>query len=101
MKKRDWLKTALFLAAAVCFVLLVDRIGNYNRQEESQLVSDAVRRAALTCYAVEGAYPDSLDYLKEHYHLCYDEDNFFVTYDAFASNMPPDIYVVERGADGR
>ena len=101
MKKSDIIKIAVFAAILFIFVLITDRIGSLKWREESRIVYDAVHRAALTCYAVEGAYPDSLDYLKEHYGLKYDEENYFVTYDAFASNMSPDIYVVERGANGR
>ena len=44
------------------------------------------------------AYPDSLDYLKERYGLVYNEDLFFVSYDAFASNLMPDIQVTRKGA---
>ncbi len=101
MKKQDFIKIAVIVCVLAGSVLLIDRIGAVRWREESQIVRDAVKRAALTCYAVEGAYPDSLDYLKENYHLSYDEENYFVTYSAFASNMAPDIYVVERGADGR
>ena len=31
-------------------------------------------------------------------HLSFNEKKFRVTHDSFASNMMPDIYVVERGA---
>ena len=37
-------------------------------------------------------------YLREHYHLAYDESRYLITYEAFASNMIPDIWVTERGA---
>ena len=43
--------------------------------------------------------PDNLDYLKERYGLVYNEDLFFVSYDAFASNLMPDIQVTRKGAD--
>ena len=64
-------------------------------------VRDAVRNAALTCYAVEGAYPEDLQYLRDHYGLAYDASRYKVTYDAFASNLLPDIYVVEVGGQSR
>ena len=101
MARRDILKIAVMAVVIIAFVLLVDRIGNMRSREETQIVEDAVRRAALTCYAVEGGYPDTLDYLRENYQLAYDENQYFVTYRAFASNMMPDIYVVERGATGQ
>ena len=98
MDRRDILKL-LVIAAAICLaVLLIARIDRTSGKSETEIVRSAVRDAALTCYAVEGAYPDSVDYLREHYHLAYDESHYFITYEAFASNRIPDIYVTERGA---
>ena len=79
------------------FVLLVNNITNKNNGRELQIVRDAVKNAALTCYAVEGMYPADLQYLRDHYHLSYNEDRYIVYYEAFASNRIPDIYVTERG----
>ena len=98
MNKRDILKIAALVVGLVLVVLLVGRIDRAQGREETEIVRDAIKNAALTCYAVEGAYPDSVDYLREHYHLAYDESRYFVTYEAFASNRIPDIYVTERGA---
>jgi len=97
MNRKDILKGLCIAAVLVLFVLLTDGIGAKGAREESALVEQAVRRAALTCYAVEGAYPEDLEYLREHYHLAYNEDRYFVTYEAFAWNQFPDIYVTERG----
>lgn len=74
------------------------RLQSTSRREETELIRTAVRSAALTCFAVEGAYPSELSYLKEHYGLLYDEENYLIDYDAFASNLMPDITVLERGA---
>ena len=60
-------------------------------------VLDAVRRAALTCYAVEGAYPQSLEELERGYGLAYNKDAYIVSYDAFASNIMPNIQVLRKG----
>ena len=49
------------------------------------------------CYAVEGSYPESLDYLKEHYGLTYDEDRFFVDYQVIGANILPDVTIIEKG----
>ena len=79
--------------------LLVSRVETTQSSAQTQFVYDAVRNAALTCYAVEGAYPDSLDYLRSNYGLAYDRSRYQVTYSAFASNLVPEIYVVEVEAD--
>ncbi len=98
MNRRDLIKLLAIVAVLAAAVLLVNRIATAQDSAETDIVRDAVKNAALTCYAVEGAYPDSVEYLREHYHLAYDEDRYLITYDAFASNMIPDIWVTERGA---
>ena len=75
--------------------LLVSRVGTAQDGAQTQFVYDAVHNAALTCYAAEGAYPDDLQYLRDNYGLAYDESRYMVHYDAFASNLVPEIYVVE------
>ena len=80
--------------------LLVSRVESTNDGAQTQFVYDAVQNAALTCYAVEGAYPESLEYMRENYGLAYDESRYYVTYDAFSSNLVPDIRVIEVEADG-
>ena len=98
MNKKDILKILVILAVLAFSVRLIDHIAGRQSAEQTQMVSDAVKRSALTCYAVEGEYPSELSYLKEYYGLSYDESRYLVTYDAFASNMLPDIYVMEKGA---
>ena len=86
---------ALIISAAI---LLLNYIGNASDEAQTEIVREAVRGALTTCYAVEGAYPQSIDYLVENYGLAYDESRFFITYDAFASNVYPDIMVSVKGA---
>lgn len=88
----------VFLVLIYAGASLFRGVGAASDEAQIELVRGAVRRSAITCYAVEGAYPMTLDYLKEHYGLVYDEENFFVRYDAFASNILPDIQVTEKGA---
>ena len=85
----------LMLLVLVGVWLLVSRVGTSSDNAQTQFVTDAVQNAALTCYAVEGAYPESLDYLRSRYGLAYDQDRYMVRYSAFASNLLPEIYVTE------
>ena len=59
-------------------------------------IRDAIRRSALQCYVVEGVYPPDLAYLQDHYGLQVNTDNYYVVYEAFASNVPPTINVIEK-----
>lgn len=94
------LSAAVFALLAALALALVAGIGSREDQKQMELVRGAVRRAAVTCYAVEGRYPQQLSYLEEHYGLVYDQSRYFVSYDAFASNIMPDIRVMERGQGG-
>ncbi|MBR2765502.1 MAG: hypothetical protein IKE03_05935 [Blautia sp.] len=96
--KKDIARIFAVLAGIAAVLCAVDKIGHTQRDEEAQMVREAIRNAAMTCWCIEGMYPESLTYLKDHYHLSYNEDRFFVTYDAFASNQVPIIYVTEKGA---
>ena len=75
--------------------LLVNRVGKSSGNAQTQFVTEAVHNAALTCYAVEGAYPTNLEYLRKNYGLAYDQSRYLVRYDAFGSNLMPDISVTE------
>ena len=98
MNRRDIIKLLAIAVILVMAVLLVNRIGDAHETKETEIVRDAVKNAALTCYAVEGLYPAELSYLRENYHLSYNEDRYIVYYEAFASNLMPYIKVVEKGA---
>ena len=75
--------------------LLITRLGNKSGTAQTEFVTEAVHNAALTCYAVEGAYPTNLEYLRTHYGLAYDQSRYLVRYDSFGSNLMPDISVTE------
>ena len=66
------------------------------QSEGKQQLEDAVRRGAVACYAAEGIYPPNLEYLEEHYGIQVDRDRYTVAYDVFASNMMPDVTVLEN-----
>ena len=97
ISKKDVASILIFVALILAFVLLVNNITSKNNGRELQIVRDAVKNAALTCYAVEGMYPDDLEYLREHYNLSYNEERYHVFYDPLASNLMPAIKVSERG----
>ena len=95
--KKDIEAIAFFLALIAAFVLIVNGITGKGGSQELDMVRDAVKNAALTCYAVEGVYAPDLQYLRDNYQLSYNEEKYIVYYEAFASNLMPSIQVAERG----
>ena len=59
-------------------------------------IREAVQRSALQCYVVEGVYPPNLQYLEDNYGLQVNTEDYYVSYEAFASNLPPTVKVVNR-----
>ena len=86
------------LAAAVLlgFLTSLSNLEQGQSAEGKHQLEDALRRAAVACYAAEGIYPPNLDYLQEHYGIQIDASRYTVVYDVFASNLMPDITVLEQ-----
>ncbi len=97
INRKDIAAILIFVALIIAFVFLINNITGKGNGRELEIVRDAVKNAALTCYAVEGMYPDDLTYLREHYNLSYNEERYMVYYRPIASNLMPSIKVVERG----
>lgn len=64
--------------------------------ESVRVLEDSIRRAAVSCYAIEGRYPDTLQYLEKNYGVYVDEEEYAVFYEVFATNIMPDVTVIER-----
>lgn len=77
-----------------CFATAVNSLSAGRQDETQQQLEAALRRACVACYATEGIYPPNLAYLKEHYGIQIDEDNYVGRYDIFAENLMPDITVL-------
>lgn len=93
------LYAVLFLAVLVLFFAGMRGVSTGNREEQLALAQRAVRRAVVSCYAIEGFYPPDVEYLREHYGLSVDE-RYIIHYEAFASNVFPIIEVMDLGGEG-
>ena len=87
---------SFFLAVLLCFYLSVMSVSSESDKEEYQTLETALTRSITQCYAVEGNYPESLDYLKKSYGLHYDEEKFFVDYQPLGSNIIPDVTIIKK-----
>ncbi len=87
---------ALFAAVAAWTVLGVGEAAKTSDREGLRMAERAVREAAVSCYALEGAYPATYEDLKARSGIAVDEEKYAVFYEIFASNIMPEITVVER-----
>ena len=100
MRKRKGLGMLLLpVAVAAVLLLFLTGLSNLDRdrsEEGRKQLEEALRRGAVACYAAEGIYPPNVEYLEEHYGVQVDEERYAVFYEVFASNLMPDITVLER-----
>lgn len=98
MKKR--LKVGvLFISIIAAFLILLRAVGNVDngQQMESQRqLEESIHRAIMTCYATEGFYPPSMDYLEQNYGILIDEAYYTVFYEVFADNIMPTVTVIPK-----
>ena len=66
------------------------------REQGAVSLRQTVMDAAMQCFAIEGAYPQTLRYLEERYGVSINHEAYAVTYEAFASNVAPSVVVVPR-----
>ena len=85
---------ALMAAALAAFALFSVQFGNRTGARDQETLKKAIARASVQCYAIEGRYPPSVEYLEENYGVQIDHDKYNVFYDGFASNIMPEITVI-------
>jgi len=88
----------LFIIAAVLIVCFISALSKGSVSAQYDNLRSALSRAITYTYAVEGAYPESLDYIKSNYGLHYDESLFYVDYQPRGANIYPDVTIIETGA---
>jgi len=93
------LLSAALVFALLAAVFLIALVSTQKRSDarETEMVSAAISRAIVTCYAVEGKYPPSLSYLYDNYGVSVDESRYAVFYDVIAANLMPSVQVTRIG----
>ena len=66
-----------------------------SRAEGLRILEESIYRAVAKCYAVEGRYPDTIEYVENQYSVHIDRTKYVVHYEIFASNILPEISVIE------
>jgi hypothetical protein len=83
----------LLLVIAAAGIVRFDRGVSDSRVSS---VRQSVESAVNNCYALEGRYPPSLEYLEKNYGLIVDEEHFIYGYSVFATNIKPQIYIFKK-----
>lgn len=88
---------AMILAAVILIAAVLVWAGISSRNSmanQTESIRDTIMSRALQCYVIEGAYPESLDYLKENYGLAVNTEDYRIVYIPYAENLPPEVKVI-------
>lgn len=94
---RVLLRPILMIAALIIVVISMGTVSDKQQKETLKQVEDAVNKAVISCYSIEGKYPATVEYIEENYGLQIDHERYHVFYEIFADNIKPEITVVEIG----
>ena len=77
MKKSLWkafITPVAFILVILAIILWATNMTGKANAEQAKVQEEAIRKAAVTCYAIEGRYPESLKYVKDNYNVIVDEE---------------------------
>ena len=100
MKKDLWkafIAPVAFIAVILAIIFWSTNMTSKADAQQAQVQEEAIRKAAVTCYAIEGRYPESLKYVRDNYGVIVNEEDFNINYEVFASNIMPSISVKVKG----
>lgn len=91
-----WIAMLLMLVVMLTLFGSLDHTLKQANQESLHHIEEAIRKAAIQCYALEGSYPPNVEYLEMHYGLILNSEAYFYHYEIIGSNIKPQIGVYRR-----
>lgn len=93
---RGALLPLLFTGAIIVMVISgLQQTEASSNAEGLRILEESIRRAVVMNYAIEGRYPESIEYIEARYGIHIDRTKYAVHYRIFASNIMPEIMVIE------
>ena len=96
-KEHGSLRLFLFIIAAIAALILIwyiaSSLGSSHSEESEKIAKEAIVRAAVQCYSIEGRYPPDIEYLEQNYGLTLDRKKYIYFYHGIGENIMPDIKI--------
>lgn len=90
-----------FIVAVIAILIaiwwLAGSLDSSNDEEQMKVAKEAIVRATVQCYSLEGRYPPGLDYLEENYGLALDREKYVYYYQVIAENIMPNVRLFPLG----
>ena len=86
---------AVFAVIIGVFLFYIGSISDRSGSESKKVTEQAIRRALVSCYAIEGVYPSSVDYLEKNYGVLIDHSRYEVNFQTVGANVIPAVQLIE------
>ena len=94
---RRLLVTVVLFSSLVTVLLFgTPRVQKTAGDSQAESLRLAILHSAVHSYAMEGRYPESIDYIRDHYGISWNPDKYLVSYEIIGSNLMPDVNVFQR-----
>jgi hypothetical protein len=90
-----WGGLAAFCALLIFCALAFSDVRSFSGRQGKAALENSIERAIVNCYAIEGAYPESMEYLQENYGISIDPHKYAVDYQVLGSNIKPYFELIE------
>jgi len=97
-RKRIYIGLATMIVVLIGFYFTFLETSKSSEHEKMAISQKAIERAVVNCYAIEGFYPQSVEYIEENYGVIIDHNKYIVEYEIMGSNVLPEVRVVEKGS---
>ncbi len=87
----------IFGLAAGYFLYGLSNVSDSVEEQQRDTLENAIERAVVSCYAIEGSYPSDIAYLEEHYGIAVDYDKFIINFQSIGANIKPGVQVIMIG----
>lgn len=84
-----------FIVIFSMFYYGITQVSLASDREMLKGLETTIHRDIIHCYATEGMYPPSIEYLENNYGLAYDHSKFQINYTPIAANLLPEVEIVE------
>jgi hypothetical protein len=104
-RRYDLMKIAFFMIMLLLiFIVLLaaNGLSEYKAKYDAAYLGNlktAISDSLITCYSLEGRYPESLEYLADHYGLILNKEKYIFGYELVGSNLFQDFEVVPYNDD--
>ncbi len=97
MKRNIFLTLLVFCLLIGCLFLGFSNLEKTEDDQDYLRVEESIRKTVMACYAIEGSYPEDIEYLKENYGLYFNDELYQVHFRYLGGNIMPEYKVFLKG----